>query len=96
MALKSDALWVSTSSEETDGMQDASAETTRIRLLLSGRHQRVLANDAMLSPSFELGIRYDDGDAETGFGMELGGGTALCGHSTWPDRRDEGPRLAGP
>ena len=74
MALKSDALWVSTSSEETDGMQDASAETTRIRLLLSGRHQRVLANDAMLSPSFELGIRYDDGDAETGFGMELGGG----------------------
>ena len=74
MALKSDALWVSTSSEEAHGMQDASAETTRIRLLLSGRHQRVLANDAMLSPSFELGIRYDDGDAETGFGMELGGG----------------------
>ena len=74
LALKSDALWVSTASEETDGMQDASAETTRIRLLLSGRHQRVLANDAMLSPSFELGIRYDDGDAETGFGMELGGG----------------------
>ena len=74
LALKSDALWVRTSSEETDGMQYASAETTRIRLLLSGRHQRVLANDAMLSPSFELGIRYDDGDAETGFGMELGGG----------------------
>ena len=74
LALKSDALWVSAASEETDGMQDASAETTRIRLLLSGRHQRVLANDAMLSPSFELGIRYDDGDAETGFGMELGGG----------------------
>ena len=74
MALKSDALWVRTSSEEAHGMQDASAETTRIRLLLSGRHQRVLANDAMLSPSFELGIRYDDGDAETGFGMELGGG----------------------
>ena len=74
MALKSDALWVRTSSEETHGMQDASAEITRIRLLLSGRHQRVLANDAMLSPSFELGIRYDDGDAETGFGMELGGG----------------------
>ena len=74
LALKSDALWVRTSSEETDGMQDASAEITRIRLLLSGRHQRVLANDAMLSPSFELGIRYDDGDAETGFGMELGGG----------------------
>ena len=74
LALKTDALWVRTSSDETDGMRDASAEVSRIRLLLAGRHQRVMANDAMLSPSFELGVRYDDGDAETGFGMELGGG----------------------
>ena len=42
--------------------------------LLSGQHRRTLANDALLSPSFEAGLRYDDGDAETGFGMELGGG----------------------
>ena len=74
LALKTDALWVRTSSDETDGMRDASADVSRIRLLLSGRHQRVMANDAILSPSFELGMRYDDGDAETGFGMELGGG----------------------
>ncbi len=74
LALKTDALWVRSSSDETDGMRDAGAEVSRIRLLLAGRHQRVMANDAMLSPSFELGMRYDDGDAETGFGMELGGG----------------------
>ena len=74
LALKTDALWVRTSSDETDGMRDASADVSRIRLLLAGRHQRVMANDAMLSPSFELGVRYDDGAAETGFGMELGGG----------------------
>ena len=52
----------------------ATADTSRLRLLLTGRHQRVLANDALLSPNVELGVRYDDGDAETGFGMELGGG----------------------
>ena len=52
----------------------ARADSSRLRLLLAGRHQRVLANDALLSPSIELGLRYDDGDAETGFGMELGGG----------------------
>ena len=74
LALKTDALWVRTTSGETRGLQGAGAETGRLRLLLAGRHQRALANDAMLSPSFELGIRYDDGDAETGFGMELGGG----------------------
>ena len=74
LALKSDALWVRTASKETDGLQGATADTRRLRLLLSGQHRRTLANDALLSPSFELGLRYDDGDAETGFGMELGGG----------------------
>ena len=43
-------------------------------LLLSGRQRRALANDALLTPDFELGLRYDGGDAETGFGLELGGG----------------------
>ena len=75
LALKSDALWVRTASGETQGLQAVDeADTSRIRLLLSGRHQRALPNDALLLPSFELGIRYDGGDAETGFGMELGGG----------------------
>ena len=74
LALKSDALWVRTASKETDGLQGAAADTRRLRLLLAGRHQRVLPNDALLSPTVEAGIRYDDGDAETGFGMELGGG----------------------
>ena len=74
LALKSDAMWVHTSSAETAGMRGAGADTSRIRLLLSGQHQRALANDALLSPGFELGLRYDDGDAETGLGLELGGG----------------------
>ena len=74
LALKTDALWVRTASAETDGMQSSGAHAGRIRLLLSGQHQRALANDALLSPHVELGLRYDAGDAETGFGMELGGG----------------------
>ena len=74
LAVKTDALWVRTSSDRTEGMQGARADTGRLRLLLAGQHRRLLANDAMLSPGVELGIRYDEGDAETGFGMELGGG----------------------
>ena len=42
--------------------------------MLSGRHQRALADDAVLTPDFELGLRYDGGAAENGFGLELGGG----------------------
>ena len=75
LALKSDALWVRTSSDETQGLRGVErADTSRVRLLLSGSHQRNLPGGAALAPSFELGLRYDDGDAERGFGMELGGG----------------------
>ena len=74
LALKSDALWVRTASAGAPGLQGADATTRRVRLLLSGQQQRLLANDALLSPGFEVGARYDEGAAETGFGVELGGG----------------------
>ena len=75
LALKTDVLWTSTSSAAVDGLAAVdAADTGRVRLLLSGQHRRALANDALLTPGFELGIRYDAGDAETGFGLELGGG----------------------
>ena len=58
LALKSDALWVRTASADAPGMRAVdNADTSRVRLLLSGRHQRALANDALLTPSFELGLR---------------------------------------
>ena len=75
LALKSDVLWVRTSSEATAGLAAVdAADASRVRLLLAGSHRRALANGAMLTPNFELGVRYDDGDAEDGVGMELGGG----------------------
>ena len=75
LALKSDVLWVRTSSEATAGLAAVdAADAGRVRLLLAGSHRRALANGAMLTPNFELGVRYDDGDAEDGVGMELGGG----------------------
>ena len=96
LALKSDAMWVRTSSAETAGMRGAGADTSRIRLLLSGQHQRALANDALLSPGFELGLRYDDGDAETGLGLELSGGLRYADAAAGLKHRDEGAGVAGP
>ena len=75
LTVKSDALWVRTAAKAAHGLQAVdAADASRVRLLLSGRHERTLANAATLAPGFELGLRYDDGDAETGFGIELGGG----------------------
>lgn len=40
----------------------------------SGVRPFPLSNGAVLTPSMELGVRVDQGDAETGYGMDLGGG----------------------
>ena len=42
--------------------------------MLTGNHRRDLGAGRALAPSVELGVRYDDGDAETGMGIEAGGG----------------------
>ena len=72
LALRADLLATSTSSDAAAGLAGAEAETSRIRLLLEGSRDMKLA-DGVLTPSLELGLRYDGGDAETGGGLEAGG-----------------------
>ena len=75
LALKSDLMWVRTASSETAGLAAVDgADASRVRLLLTGRHRHAFATGAELTPNVELGLRYDGGDAETGAGVELGGG----------------------
>ena len=75
LALKSDLMWVRTASAATAGLAPVDgADASRVRLLLTGRHRHALATGAELTPNVELGLRYDDGAAETGAGVELGGG----------------------
>ena len=71
-----DALLVQTTSEAVAGLASSEANVTRLRLGLEATRPVPLANGASLLPSLELGIRQDSGDAETGFGMELGAGLA--------------------
>ncbi|SMN01983.1 Chitinase [uncultured Candidatus Thioglobus sp.] len=42
-------------------------------MALESSHNHTLASGASISPSIELGIRYDDGSGETGGGVELAG-----------------------
>ncbi|ORU93176.1 MAG: hypothetical protein A6F72_06390 [Cycloclasticus sp. symbiont of Poecilosclerida sp. N] len=50
-----------------------SIDAHRYRMALEGSHNHTLASGASISPSVELGIRYDDGSGETGGGVELAG-----------------------
>ena len=85
LAAKSDAMIVRTASDAVSGgsgnLAAAEAEVTRLRLGLEGSQPFQLADGATLTPSVEIGVRHDGGDAETGFGVEIGGGLA------WSDTR---------
>ncbi len=76
LALTSDALWVRTSSEKTRDLAASESDVSRLRLGLEGSWAAALDGDASLTPKLELGARHDGGDAETGFGVEVGTGLA--------------------
>ena len=76
LAVKSDAMAVRTSSEKTEGLAAAEADVTRLRLGLEGTWSGLAAGGGTLAPRIEIGVRHDGGDAETGFGLDLGGGLA--------------------
>ena len=72
VALKSDAFLVQM---DTDAAVRPTLETmtSRLRLLLEGS-RIVKLSTGLMSPSLEVGMRHDGGDAETGLGLEVGGG----------------------
>ena len=76
LALTSDALWTRTSSEKTRDLAASDSDATRLRLGLEGSYRMALEGGGHLTPKLEIGARHDGGDAETGFGVELGGGIA--------------------
>ena len=72
--VKSDAMWVRTTSERTEGMMGAEGQVSRLRLILQGERQFAMEGGGTFVPSGEIGVRIDGGDAETGTGLELGAG----------------------
>ena len=74
LAVRSDARLTSTASEAIEGLVGAAGQTGRVRLMLEGSGSMPLATGGVLKPKLEAGLRYDAGDAETGAGLEVGGG----------------------
>ena len=58
------------------------AAVTRFRTGLEGSRAYTLAGRLSLTPSVEVGLRHDGGDAETGAGMDVGGGLVVSDAST--------------
>ena len=86
LAFKADALWVGTSIDGVEGpggnLGATAAAVTRFRTGLEGARGYTLAGRLSLRPSVEVGLRHDGGDAETGAGLDVGGGLVVSDTST--------------
>ena len=82
LAFKADALWVGTQTKAASGpngnLKATNAAVNRLRTAIEGSQKMTIAGRMALTPSVEIGIRQDGGDAETGRGMDLGAGLVLA------------------
>ena len=78
LALKADAFFVTTESEKAANSAATTADASRFRLVLEGGRTFAAGAGATVRPLLELGLRYDGGDAETGTGVEVGGGVSYA------------------
>ncbi|MCY4331498.1 MAG: hypothetical protein OXC96_03150 [Cyanobacteria bacterium MAG CAR1_bin_15] len=69
---------MNTTSAAVDDVAAAEGNISRLRVGLEATRSFPLPNGAALLPSMEMGIRHDGGDAEAGFGLEVG--AALAWH----------------
>ena len=73
LATRTDAMLTRTTSDAVAGLQATEADAHRLRLVLEGSREVTWPEGLRLTPAVEIGLRHDWGDAETGFGLELGG-----------------------
>ena len=82
LAFKADALWVGTRTDESNGpngrLKGTSAAVNRLRTALEGSQSMEVGGRIALTPSVEVGIRQDGGDAERGTGMDVGAGLVFA------------------
>ena len=81
-----DARWVRTTSEKVTAsagnggnLAASASDVTRLRLGLEGSWAVALDDKgATMMPRLSFGVRHDGGDAETGFGADIGGGVTFA------------------
>ena len=84
LAFKADAFWVGASTALVAGdaagagrLNASDAGGTRVRAALEGSRRVSVGGRMSLTPSIEVGVRQDGGDADVGTGMDVGGGLRL-------------------
>ena len=99
LAFKAEALWVGTGIKGVDGPEGRLAATeaavSRFRTGLEASRGYSFQRGLSLKPSLEVGLRRDGGDAETGAGVDLGGGLIVSDTLTGLSADVQSPDAAG-
>ena len=74
LALKADGLVLRIRADRTEGLEAVEADVSRLRIGPEGSVAMEMGGGRTLTPSMEVGLRHDGGDAETGFGADVGFG----------------------
>ncbi len=77
LAFETDARVTATRSDATQGLVASRARVWQVRAGIEGSRPFALGGGARATPSFEIGLRLDGGDAERGTGADMGGGLAF-------------------
>ena len=73
---KADAFLTRLEADAAAGLPKTTGGARQLRLGLEGRRQLEVSPAARMTPSLEIGGRWDGGDAGKGVGVEVGGGLA--------------------
>ena len=78
LGVNADGLLLRATSAAVTGLAAATADVHRVRVGLEGAYRAALGGGERLTPTVEVGVRRDGGDAESGFGMDVGGGLSYA------------------
>ena len=73
VATRTDAMLTRTTADTVAGLDAADADAHRVRVIVEGSRPVTWPEGQSVTPTVQLGLRHDWGDAETGFGLEVGG-----------------------
>ena len=82
VAVETDGFLVRTRSEAVPGLSATDSQAGRVRVGLEGEATLEIDGFGSVVPGLGLGMRYDSGDAASGYGIDFGGGLALYGVRT--------------
>ncbi len=74
---RADAMWTRIASESSARVASLGGRVSRMRIAADAAWERMLANETVFRLDLSIALRHDAGDAETGMGLEVGGGFDL-------------------